>query len=105
MKKLFAAIALSLLVPGMAFAAGDAAAGKEKVTTLGCVACHGADGKSAVGIYPNLAGQQSMYLESSMKAFRSQDRKGNQAALMYVYASKLTDQDIADLAAYFSSLK
>ena len=105
MKKLIAALALSLTLPGIALAAGDAAAGKDKVTSLGCVACHGADGKSLAPIYPNLAGQQAMYIESSLKALRSQDRKGNQAVLMYPYASKLTDQDIADLAAYFSSLK
>ena len=105
MKKLVVTLALSLALPGMALAAGDAAAGKEKVTTLGCVACHGADGKSLAPIYPNLAGQQGMYIESSLKAFRSQDRKGNQAVLMYPYATKLSDQDIADLAAYFSSLK
>jgi cytochrome c553 len=54
--------------------------------------------------YPNLAGQKAAYLESSIKAYKTQERKGGQAALMYGMVAALSDDDIANLAAYFSSL-
>ena len=103
MKKLvtFAAIAALSASPFLAHA-GDAAAGKAKAAT--CAACHGADGKAAIPTYPNLAGQNAGYLEMAMKAYKNGERTGSQAAIMTGMAAPLSDADIADLAAYFSSL-
>lgn len=95
---------LTLLVvissfPLVSYAAGDAAAGKTKSAT--CAACHGAEGISANDLWPNLAGQKPGYLTKQMKAFRDGDRKD---PLMSPMAATLTDEDIANLSAYFSSL-
>lgn len=79
--------------------AGDAAAGKSK--SAACAACHGAEGVSANGMWPNLAGQKEAYLKKQMKAFRDGDRKD---PMMSPMASALSDDDIDNLAAYFSSL-
>jgi len=81
-------------------AAGDAAAGEEKAAT--CAACHGADGVSQVATNPILAGQYPSYIEHALKSYRSGER---QNAIMAGFASQLTDQDIADLAAWFASQK
>lgn len=88
----------AMLVSGGAFAGGDAEAGKAASAT--CAACHGADGNSAIPTNPKLAGQYESYLVHALKAYRSGDR---QNAIMSGFAAALTDQQIADLAAYFSS--
>lgn len=102
MLRLCVSVALLLSVPFAAQAAGDAAAGKSKAAV--CTACHGANGKAMIPTYPNLAGQNAQYLELSMKAYKNGERKAGQAAIMAGMAAPLSDQDIADLAAYFSSL-
>lgn len=79
--------------------AGDAAAGKSKAAS--CAACHGAQGVSNNPAWPNLAGQKSLYLVNQLKAFR--DGKRNEA-VMSPMAKPLSDQDIADIAAFYSSL-
>lgn len=79
--------------------AGDAAKGKARSTT--CIACHGANGISAIPMYPNLAGQKQMYLELAIKAYRDGTRKN---PVMSPMAAGLSDEDIANLAAYYSSL-
>lgn len=86
-----------------AFAAGDAAAGKTK--SMLCASCHGAAGVAVADMYPNLAGQNQPYLVSSLKAYRDKERNGGMAAIMQMQAANLSDADIDDLAAYFSSLK
>lgn len=93
----------ALLGANAAFAAGDAAAGKAK--TVVCASCHGAEGIAVAPMYPNLAGQNEAYIASSLHAFRDKTRNGGMAALMQMQAANLTDADIDDLAAYFSSLK
>lgn len=82
-------------------AAGDAEAGADKIGT--CVACHGIDGQGLSPIYPNLTGQSATYLESSLKAYRDGQRGGGNAMLMTPMAQGLSDEDIADIAAYYSS--
>lgn len=99
MKKLVMA---ALLFAPLAVQAGDAAAGKTKSAV--CMACHGADGIGIADIYPNIAGQKAAYLESSIKAYRDGVRTGGNAALMTPMVAALSDEDIADLAAYYSSL-
>ena len=65
-----------------------------------CVACHGIDGIGILPEYPNLAGQHADYLQVSLKAYRSGQRKN---AVMGGMAAALTDADIRELAAYYSS--
>lgn len=80
-------------------AAGDAVAGKAVSST--CTGCHGVNGISTIPIYPNLAGQKAQYLEVQLKAFRDGSRKD---PVMGTMAKSLSDSEISDLAAYFSSL-
>jgi len=90
--------AIALSATGFAYAGGDAEAGK--AASAVCAACHGADGNSAIPTNPILAGQYESYLVHALKAYRSGAR---QNAIMAGFATALTDQQIADLAAYFSS--
>lgn len=98
MKKLITVAALALL-SAPAFAAGNADAGKAKSAV--CAACHGAEGISAMDIYPNLAGQKEGYLVSQLQHFRDGERSN---PIMAPMAKPLSDDDIADLAAYYASL-
>ncbi len=103
MKKIVigAVMALSML-SGQALAAGDVAAGQAKAAV--CAACHGADGIAMIPGYPNLKGQNAQYIISSINAYKNKERKGGLAAVMQAQASMLSDDDIANLAAYYSSL-
>ena len=99
------ALALSSLillgaVHGDAVAAGDAKAGRAKAML--CQACHGTDGLSKVPDAPNIAGQVEGYLVTQLRAFKSGARKNES---MTVVASTLSDQDIENLAAYFSAIE
>lgn len=78
----------------------DIEAGKAK--SMICAACHGADGISLIPMYPNLKGQKAQYLEKQLKAFKDGTRKDPVMAPM---AMPLTDADIANVAAYYESLK
>ncbi|RTZ80615.1 MAG: cytochrome c [Gammaproteobacteria bacterium] len=102
MKKLIvtAAIIVGMTSFGSAMAAGDVAAGKTKAAV--CAACHGANGISANPLWPNLRGQKDQYIIKQLKAFKDGTRKD---PLMTPQAAQLSDQDIENLAAYFSSLK
>jgi len=80
--------------------AADIEAGKAK--SVICAACHGPAGKSVNPIWPNLAGQQEMYLAKQIKALKDGTRVD---ATMAPMVAALTDDDIANLAAYYSSLK
>lgn len=99
MKKLTLAIAATVMIASPAFA-GDVAAGKAKSVT--CAACHGAEGISAIPMYPNLAGQKEAYLVKQLKDFKSGARKD---PVMSAMAMPLSDDDIANVAAYFASKK
>lgn len=101
MKKLVLAAAMAC-APMVAIA-GDAAAGQAKAAM--CAGCHGMDGISAIPTYPNLKGQNAAYLEGALKAYRSQERTGYQAPIMYGMAAALSDEDIANLAAFYASQK
>ncbi len=104
MKKVLLSVAAIALSASMGSAvAGDAAAGKAKSAV--CAGCHGPAGISANPIYPNLAGQHAAYLESQLKAFKAGKRKDGNGAIMTPMAMPLSDADIANLAAYYASLK
>ena len=101
MKKLVSVIAMGVLLglSGATMAAGDAAAGKAKAAT--CAGCHGANGISNNPMWPNLKGQKEGYLIKQLKAFRDGTRTD---PMMSPMAKPLTDAEIDNLAAYFSSL-
>ncbi|MBK5144664.1 cytochrome c [Budviciaceae bacterium BWR-B9] len=102
MKKALLLLSCALLFSFSVQAAGDAAAGKAKSTR--CASCHGVDGKISIPTYPNLAGQNEVYLDNSMHAYKKGERTGGMAVVMVGYVRSLSDQDIADLAAYYASL-
>jgi cytochrome c553 len=83
--------------PTLAAEAGDAAAGATKAAT--CTACHGLNGNSANPEWPVLAGQNASYLREQITRFRAGQRVN---VLMLPMVQSLTDQDVADLAAFFS---
>lgn len=88
--------ALCLSQPALA---ADVSAGQAKAAT--CAACHGPQGISSNTDWPNLAGQQEGYLRKQIRAYRDGDRVD---PLMAPMVNQLTDADIDNLAAYFSSL-
>ncbi|MGV6851206.1 MAG: c-type cytochrome [bacterium] len=98
-KKLFVLI-LALLISSVAVAEGDAAAGQAKSGT--CAGCHMADGNSMNGEWPKLAGQHPEYLQRQLSLFKTGERNN---PIMMGMAAALSDQDMADLAAYFSAQK
>ena len=98
MKHLLALALVCLAVP--ALAAGDIKAGKKKA--LQCQTCHGMDGLSKLPEAPNLAGQTEIYLAKAFTDFKTGERKND---MMSFVAPTASEQDIADLAAYYSSLK
>ena len=101
MKKL---LSISALVLGIASAQaadvlkGDPAAGEQKAVT--CGACHGADGNSMVPSFPKLAGLGEKYLLQQMQHIRDGLRP---VAQMAGQVDNMSDQDLADLAAFYSA--
>lgn len=80
--------------------AADIAAGEQKAAP--CAACHGPKGNSSNAQWPNLAAQQSVYLANQLKVFKAGDRIN---PMMQSMAANLNNDDINNLAAYFSSLQ
>jgi len=80
--------------------AGDAEAGKTKSAM--CASCHGADGNSTNPVWPKLAGQHEQYTARQLSLFKSGQRK---ATVMGGMVAGLSEADMQDLAAYFSSQK
>jgi len=102
--KICAVVILAVLTIFGGFAdvahAADAKAGRKKAQM--CAACHGIDGLSKMPMAPNIAGSPAMYIEKQMKSFRSGERKDE---TMGVVAKPLSDDDIADLAAWYSGIE
>jgi cytochrome c553 len=97
--RLALAAALSLMLAAPAMAGGNAAAGATKAAT--CIACHGPAGNAPISPdYPKLAGQYEDYLANALHDYQKGARKN---PIMAAQAQPLSQQDIADLAAYFSS--
>ncbi|MEO6699342.1 MAG: cytochrome c4, partial [Paraperlucidibaca sp.] len=100
-----AVVSLLLSVSSFSHAAvimpkGDANAGQGKAAV--CAACHSADGNSAAPNFPKLAGQHAKYIYKQLENFKSGVRVN---ALMMPMAMALSDQDMADLAVYYSQQK
>ena len=93
-------LAASVALPALpAYAAADKAAGRDKAKV--CAACHGEDGVSATAGIPSLAGQLDQFIQWQLVFFRS-GRRPNPA--MAPLVANLSDEDIRNLGAYFSSL-
>ena len=78
----------------------QATAGEAKART--CAVCHGPLGIATMPDTPNIAGQPERYLSEQLKAYRSGKRSHEVMSLM---AKPLSDDDIASLAAWFTSIK
>lgn len=102
MKKALLILSMAALIGGAQAAGtalvGDAAAGKTKSVT--CAGCHGMDGNSMNTIWPKIAGQHDKYIRKQLANFKSGERYN---ASMSPMAMPLTEQDMADLAAYYST--
>ena len=81
--------------------AGDLKAGKAKAQAQ-CQTCHGMDGKATIPMAANLSGQQKGYLIAQLKAYRSGKRRHEQ---MSIIAKMLEDDDIENVAEWYSSIK
>jgi cytochrome c553 len=96
---------LAVVAALAAFAAGnvlaaDIEAGRKKAQEV-CAACHNIDGVSTIPDYPKLAGQYPDYLAKALRDYKSGARKN---PVMASFAQALTQKDIEDVSAYFSSL-
>ena len=100
MNKVLVSLLLTLGLTGVAQAAGDAEAGQGKVAV--CGACHGADGNSPAPNFPKLAGQGERYLLKQLHDIKSGARP---VVEMTGMLDNLSDQDMADISAYFASQK
>jgi cytochrome c553 len=96
-------IALCLFIASISIAGGDVEAGKQKAET--CLGCHGIP--SYTNVYPTyhvprLGGQYSEYIVAALKGYKSGEREHH---TMQAQTSGLSEQDMADIGAYFQSLK
>ncbi len=102
--KAFAVLFTMILGMGLVQAEGDAQAGKQKNAM--CQGCHGIEGFQVaypkVYSVPLIGGQSKDYIEAALKAYRSGDRVNE---TMHAIAADLSDQDISDLAAFYSASK
>jgi cytochrome c553 len=96
MKKTWLALTLIFSVTGLH--AETTHAGLEKAAS--CASCHGEQGNSMVSTFPKLAQQHESYLIKQLQAFKNGSRKN---AMMSSIAMTLSDDDMADIAAYYAS--
>ena len=89
---------ISLVAPQLLMAQGDAAAGQAKSAL--CATCHGADGNSQIPMNPKLAGQSAAYIVKQLQDYKSGAR---QNPTMSAMVGSLSEQDMADIAAWFAS--
>lgn len=93
-----AALLILALVATSAHAVGDPDAGQAKASV--CAACHGMDGNSQIAQWPKIAGQHADYIARQTRMVRDQQRDVPQ---MYPMVMNLSDEDIADIAAWYAS--
>jgi cytochrome c553 len=100
-RQVIAALAAALLqLASVQAAAADPQAGRAKAAA--CAVCHGQSGLSALADAPHLAGQPALYVEEQLKNYRSGKRRHE---VMSVVAKPLSDAEIADLAAWYASIR
>ncbi|WP_439101746.1 c-type cytochrome [Congregibacter sp.] len=95
---IFGAAVSTVTVQAAEILKGDPVAGEQKA--VACGACHGADGNSAVAMFPKLAGLGEKYLLKQTQYIRDGVRP---VAQMAGQVDNMSDQDLADIAAYFDS--
>ena len=103
MKKKLLAVSISLALTSASsilHAEGNINAGKEKAAS--CASCHGENGNSMVSTFPKLAQQHSSYLQKQLHAFKDGTRND---PMMSAMALALTDEDMADISAYYAAQK
>jgi cytochrome c553 len=101
MKKIILSLLLTVgAISTVSAVEGDAEAGKAKAAM--CGACHGATGVNPNPLYPDLAGQHAAYIAKQLADFKSGAR---QDMMMAPMAANLSEQDMADLGAFFESQK
>ncbi|WP_432742646.1 c-type cytochrome [Methylobacter sp. G7] len=103
MKKKLQILSISLVltsVTSILHAEGNINAGKQKTTT--CTSCHGDNGNSIMPTFPKLAQQHASYLQQQLHAFKDGSRND---PMMSAVALALTDEDIADISAYYAAQK
>jgi cytochrome c553 len=96
--------ALALMATSTCWSTGSAEAGAARAAT--CLACHGPNGSSSNPEFPSLAGQNAAYIEHQLHLLHDGVRTGKSgdvdAGMMMAMASTVSDQDIEDVAAYYS---
>ncbi len=97
---LFVLTSSLMLISIQAGAAGDPVAGQSKAAV--CTACHGVDGNSVTAAWPKIAGQHEEYIYKQLIDFKSGNRDNPQ---MTPIVATMNDEDLSDVAAYFSSQK
>merc|ERR1712066_61943 len=104
MKKILAFITVLIMNYSIVHAnTGNIEEGKKK--SLECTACHMSDGNSSVTIWPKIAGQHFGYIYKQLKYFKEGEKGPRYNPIMLGIVHKLSDQDLLDLSAYFSSNK
>ena len=98
--RLLLAAAVALVALSTQAQSQDIEAGKKKAEA--CIACHGANGNSASGMFPTLAGQNARYIYLQLKDYKAGRREN---AMMSAMVQGLEKQDMQDIAAYFASQK
>jgi cytochrome c553 len=93
--------AAALVAPAEPAPVAAAAPGNAPRATATCLACHGPGGKSANPLWPNLAGQKEDYIVKQIMDFKEGNRKD---PLMSAIAATIANDEIRDLAKYYSSL-
>jgi len=101
--KIYKWLVLSMSLTVFNVSADQFETGKKKAKV--CMTCHGDEGIASIPTYPNLQGQQSEYLINALKAYKEKRRTGGLAMLMQPQAEALTEQDMKDIASYFSNIK
>ncbi|MCO4836872.1 MAG: cytochrome c4 [Oceanospirillaceae bacterium] len=100
MKKVIVCLMIGMTWMGFSYAAGDAESGQGKAAV--CSGCHGGDGNSMIPSFPKLAGQGEVYLTKQLIDIR--DGARNVAEMTGILTGR-SDQDLADMAAYYASQK
>ena len=100
MRGLTLGLAALVVTSSFAQAGGDITAGRKVMAR--CTACHGKDGLATLPYAPNIAGQKYDYLVHSLMAYKAGDRKSQ---MMSVIVSGMSDEEIANVAAYYAAIK
>lgn len=100
-KSVLCAIVATLAIGATNAQAADASAGEAKFANS-CAQCHGKQGQGMAS-FPSLKGQDAEFIKSRLETYRAGEKVGSNSGLMIVNAKDLSDDDIANLAAYIST--